>query len=221
MRVLSRLAVIAFLLLAPTLGRAAPIEELVEERARLDYADSLPDAGHFDISVKDALEGEAVLLADFWMDVPSGRFLANAVLDTGEVQRIGGLALVSVPVPVPARRLMPDSIIHQDDLVMSALPVGRVGAYVVTDPSEVVGKQVRRHLPAGRPIQQQSIIRPLLIDRGERVDIHFSDGLLALVAPGRALDDAHEGQLVRIVNLISNKTVTGIATADGTVEIPR
>ncbi len=42
---------------------------------------------------------------------------------------------------------------------------------------------------------------------------------LALRSPGRALSDAHEGQEIRIVNLISNKTVIGIATGDGTVEI--
>lgn len=221
MRALSLIAVLAVLLLAPTLGRAVPIEVLIEERARTDYAAALPDAGDFDVSLKDTLVGEVVVLADFWMDVPSGRFLANAVLDNGDVQRIGGLALVTVPVPVPARRLLPDAIVQEDDLVISALPVGRVGAYVVTDPSEVIGKQVRRHLPAGRPIQRQSIIRPLVIDRGEQVEIHFSDGLLAVVAPGRALGDAHEGQQLRIVNLISNKTVTGIATGDGIVEITR
>ena len=221
MRALSLIAVLAVLLLAPTLGRAVPIEVLIEERARTDYASTLPDAGDFDVSLKDTLAGEVVLLADFWMDVPSGRFLANAVLDNGDVQRIGGLALVTVPVPVPARRLLPDTIVQEEDLVIIALPIGRVGAYVVTDPSEVVGKQVRRHLPVGRPIQRQSIIRPLVIDRGEQVEIHFSDGLLAVVAPGRALGDAHEGQQLRIVNLISNKTVTGIATGDGIVEITR
>ncbi len=205
------------LLLGPAL--AAPVGVLVEERARSDYADSLPPEGEFEVTVKDAPKGEVVTLAEFWMDPRSGKFLANAVLETGDVQRIGGLALITLPVPVPTRRLLPDDIIMEDDLTVMRLPVGRVGAYVETEIDEVIGKQVRRVLTPGRPIQTQSIIHPLVISRGDRVEISFSDGLLDLRSPGRALSDAHEGQEVRIVNLISNKTVTGIATGEGTVEI--
>ena len=205
------------LLAGPAL--AAPLGVLVEERARSDYADSLPPEGEFEVTIKDAPKGEVVTLAEFWMDPRSGKFLANAVLETGDVQRIGGLALVTLPVPVPVRRLLPDDIIMEDDLAVARMPVGRVGAYVETDLEEVIGKQVRRVLTPGRPIQTQSIINPLVISRGDQVEISFSDGLLALRSPGRALSDAHEGQEIRIVNLISNKTVIGIATGDGTVEI--
>jgi flagellar basal body P-ring formation protein FlgA len=205
------------LLAGPAL--AAPLGVLVEERARSDYADSLPPEGEFEVTIKDAPKGEVVTLAEFWMDPRSGKFLANAVLETGDVQRIGGLALVTLPVPVPVRRLLPDDIIMEDDLAVARMPVGRVGAYVETELEEVIGKQVRRVLTPGRPIQTQSIINPLVISRGDQVEISFSDGLLALRSPGRALSDAHEGQEIRIVNLISNKTVIGIATGDGTVEI--
>ena len=205
------------LLAGPALS--APVGVLVEERARADYADSLPLDGEFEITVKVAPKGKVVTLAEFWMDPRSGKFLANAVLETGDVQRIEGLALVTLPVPVPTRRLLPEEIVMEDDLTIMRMPVGRVGAYVVTDIEDVIGKQVRRVLTPGRPIQTQSIIYPLVISRGDRVEISFSDGLLALIAPGRALGDAHEGQEIRIVNLISNKTVTGIATGEGTVEI--
>lgn len=198
---------------------AAPLAVLVEERARSDYADSLPPEGAFEITVKELPKGEVLTLAEFWMEPRSGKFLANAVLENGDVQRIGGLALITLPVPVPTRRLLPEEIIMEDDLTVMRLPVGRVGAYVETEIEEVIGKQVRRVLTPGRPIQAQSIIHPLVISRGDRVEISFSDGLLALRSPGRALSDAHEGQEVRIVNLISNKTVTGIATGAGTVEI--
>ncbi|MEP2846402.1 MAG: flagella basal body P-ring formation protein FlgA, partial [Alphaproteobacteria bacterium] len=66
---------------------SAPIGVLVEERARTDYADSLPQDGEFEITVKDAPADAVLTLAEFWMDPRSGKFLANAVLETGEVQR--------------------------------------------------------------------------------------------------------------------------------------
>ncbi|MBW4961660.1 flagellar basal body P-ring formation chaperone FlgA [Sulfitobacter sp. CW3] len=219
MRYLAAILMALVMLAGPALS--APINVLIEERARADYGSDLPDAGEFDITVKDTLLGDVVTLAEFWMDVRTGKFLANAVLSNGDIQRIAGLAQITVPVPVPNRRLLPDEIVSEADLAMVRLPMGRIGSYVVTDATEVVGKQVRRILSPGRPIQAQSIIQPLIIGRGDRVEIHFSDGILALSSPGRALSDAHRGQEIRIVNLISNKTVTAVATGDGTVEIKR
>ena len=55
----------------------------------------------------------------------------------------------------------------------------------------------------------------------DRVSIRYSDGRLALTAPGRAMEDAHREQELSIVNLVSNNLVTGIARAEGVVEIIR
>ncbi|SFT09013.1 flagella basal body P-ring formation protein FlgA [Sulfitobacter marinus] len=219
MRFFAALFTAVVLLAGPAL--AASVNVLIEERARADYGLDLPEMGEFDILVKDTLQGDVAALAEFWMDPRTGKFLANAVLSTGDVQRISGLAQITIPVPVPNRRLLPGEIVGEADLVVARLPMGRIGSYTITRPAEVTGKQVRRVLSPGRPIQTQSIIQPLIIDRGDWVDIHFSDGVLALSSPGRALSDAHKGQEIRILNLISNKTVLAVATGDGTVEIQR
>ena len=219
MRVLTIIGLFLLALAQPAL--AAPVAVLIEERARADYAADLPDDSAFEVILAEQPQADVVTLAEFWMDVPSGKFLVNAVLSTGTVQRLSGLAVVSIPVPVPNRRILPDEIIGEDDLVSANLPMGQAQGYIVTAADDVIGKQVRRMLSPGRPIQAQSVIQPLVVTRGDRVDIVFSDGLLSLSSPGRALGDAHRGQEVRIVNLVSNKTVTAVATGDGTVEILR
>jgi flagella basal body P-ring formation protein FlgA len=147
--------------------------------------------------------------------------VAEVVRESAAVERISGLALVTVPVPVPARRLMPDEIIGEADLVTISLPMGRLNDFSVTDPADLVGQQVRRMLPEGRPVMVQSVMAPLVIDRGERVRIRFDDGAIVLTAPGRALNDAASGDTVRVVNLVSNLSLVGIAQADGTVEVTR
>jgi flagella basal body P-ring formation protein FlgA len=67
----------------------------------------------------------------------------------------------------------------------------------------------------------QSVSKPIIIDRGDRISIRYDDGLLALSAPGKALGDAHEGQEIRVVNLASNTSLTGVAVEKGIVEIIR
>jgi flagella basal body P-ring formation protein FlgA len=54
-----------------------------------------------------------LLISRFWIDAATGQFVAEVVRESAAVERISGLALVTVPVPVPARRLMPDEIIGE------------------------------------------------------------------------------------------------------------
>jgi flagella basal body P-ring formation protein FlgA len=220
---LSRLLLLLTLLLvpmAPDDARAEALEVLIEEQARTHYGASFPDAGVFDITVQGDLT-EAVVIPDYWMDPRTGQFIANIVTESGELRRISGLALLTVPVPVPLRRMMPDEIVAREDLQVLHLPHARVHAFAVTALEDVVGMQVRRLLAQGRPIMQQSVMQPRIIDRGDRVAIHYRDGPLKLVAPGRALGDAHRGQEVKIVNLTSNTSIVATAAAEGIVEVLR
>ena len=81
--------------------------------------------------------------------------------------------------------------------------------------------QVRRMLAQGRPVMRQSVMEPLVIGRGDKVNILYDDGRLVVTAPGRALTDAHRGQDVRIVNLVSNNALTAVAREEGLVEVIR
>ncbi len=132
-----------------------------------------------------------------------------------------GWQLWSLSVPVPVRRLMPGDIVGDTDLRPIDLPSSRIGAFTITDPSELVGMQVRSLLTEGRAVMAQAVMQPLVVGRGSLVSIRYSDGALELSAPGRALGDAHRGQEVRIVNLVSNTAVVAIAIADGIVEVSR
>ncbi len=91
----------------------------------------------------------------------------------------------------------------------------------MTEARDLVGMQVKRLLTQGRPVMTQSITKPVIIDRGDRISIRYDDGLLSLSAPGKALDDAHMGQEIRIVNLVSNTSLTGVAVEKGIVEVLR
>lgn len=220
-RVVAAVAALALVALGPAPGWAAPLVELIEEKARDSAGPAMPPQGRFDISIQSSAPQEALLISAWWIDPATGRFIANAVTESGQVHRINGMATLIVAVPVPVRRLMPGEIVAASDLGMIDLPAGRIGAFAVIDPAELIGMQVRSLLTEGRPVMVQAVMEPLVIGRGSLVTIRYSDGALELSAPGRALGDAHRGQEVRIVNLVSNTAVVGIATADGIVEVTR
>ncbi len=202
-------------------ANAEALDVLIQEEAAEVYGSAMPDNGTFDVLLQTNGPKEAVVISAFWMDRNTGQFVANAATKDGKLKRVKGMAILSIEVPVPARRILPDEIITAQDIVTERLPYARVGSYAVTNADDVIGKQVQRLLPKGRPIMMQSIIDRLIIDRGDKVEIRYSDGPITLTAPGRALADASQGQEIKIVNLVGNTILVGIASAEGIVEIIR
>lgn len=215
-RIILVLLSIAFLHSA---AAAETIDVLVSERAAEFYGAEMPDNGNFIVSMQTDTQSQAIVISDYWMDKRTGQFIANLVTNNGSTQRISGAATLTIPVPVPTRRVMPDEILSNADLQIISLPYRRVGAFAVTDLKDLTGMQVKRVLALGRPVMIQSVTPPIIIDRGDRVSIKFSSGALSLAAPGKAISSAYLNQDVRVVNLVSNKTIIGIARENGVVEV--
>lgn len=200
-------------------AQAASVSDLVAERAEQEFGAAMPQRGYFDIRMQDLAIDQGEYIREFWIDQQTGKFIANVVTETADVYRVWGAAVLTVPVPVPMERKMPDEIVTEADIRIVEMPWGRLGAFAIDDPEELVGMQVRRMLVPGRPVPRHSVIPPIIIARGDKVKIKLKHGALQLVAKGRAVTDAHLGQDVRVVNLSSNKTITAIARQEGIVEV--
>jgi len=99
---------------------------------------------------------------------------------------------------------------------LSALP----GGYE-TAAEHLVGKQLRRALTAGAVVAPQSVKALPLIRQGEAVTLVIRRGGMEVSSSGVALNDAEQGQRVRVRNEASQKVVEGTATASGRVEVGR
>ncbi|WP_235602308.1 flagellar basal body P-ring formation chaperone FlgA [Sulfitobacter geojensis] len=221
MRALSSMMVLASLCLLalPASANTMKVADLIEERALSALEQQIPANGRIDIRMAEGAIHEGEFIKEFWIDPDSGQFIANVVTAYGETHRVWGLAVMTVKVPVPARRIMPEEIVTAADVTLVEMPLQRVGTFAIASAEKLVGQQVRRMLVAGRPVPRQSVIPPVIVSRGEKVKILLSYGGLQLTAAGRAMADAHAGQEIRVVNLSSNKAISAIATTPGTVEV--
>lgn len=198
---------------------AEPFTTLVKEKSEQEFGLQMPTNGQFEIKLFNTEDFDAHLITDFQLDKNSGQFIASAIREDGKETRVAGLSMLTISVPVPVRRIMPDEIISEEDVVMDKILQGRVGVFSIQNKDDLLGKQSRRMLAQGRPVAEQSVTPPIIIDKGERVEIVYTDGDMTLRAPGKALDEAYKGKEIRIVNLISNKTLVGIAQSQDRVEI--
>ena len=123
----------------------------------------------------------------------------------------------TVDTPVLARAVDKGQLLSEADFTIAPLGAGTArGALAVADAR---GMEAARRLQAGAPVRATDIIRPQLVRRGEPVTITVVDGGLKITAQGRALSNGAAGDLVRVVNLSSSRTLDGIVEKAGVVRI--
>ncbi|UCV08868.1 flagellar basal body P-ring formation chaperone FlgA [Dechloromonas denitrificans] len=96
---------------------------------------------------------------------------------------------------------------------VSSLPTG-----VVTDPEMAIGKTLRNSLGAGQALRSDQLQAPLVVRQGMSVRLISRGSGFAVSAEGKAVNNAAEGQMVQ-VRMNSGQTLSGIAQADGSVEV--
>lgn len=201
---------------APTL---TPVTRLIAEKATAATGAAMPPSASYEVELAPGSIESGTLVSAFRMDPASGAFAANVETQAGETWRVTGLATLMMPVPVPVRRILPDAILTKQDFAVVKLPYQQLNSFTVTSLRRLDGMQVRRVLTAGRPVMEQSVSPPIVVSQGDRVSIEYRKGRMQLTAPGRAITSAEADHEVRVINLVSNRTVTGIARAAGVVEV--
>lgn len=205
-------------LLIPHAAFAEDAVALIKEHIHFETADTLPEGVDFKITKLPTIT-DALQLQAFWIDQSTGQFVADVLRESGDVQRVSGFAIATLRVPAPTRQIQPGEILRANDLMEIEVPVNRINRFAVTDKATLVGQEVKRMLSKGRLIMAQSVMAPRVVERGQRVKISFSDAGMNLTANGKALNDASQGEEVKVVNLSSNLSVFGVAVADGVVEV--
>ncbi len=128
---------------------------------------------------------------------------------------LAGLAATPAPADtlVAARTVRALSIISPGDLAVVDAEVP--GA--LTDPAEALGLEARAVLYEGRPIRPADVGPAATVERNGLVALVFQLDGLTITAEGRALGRGGPGDILRVMNLASRATVSGVVAADGRV----
>lgn len=116
---------------------------------------------------------------------------------------------------VAARTLRPQSILQPGDVML----VPGVAGGVLSSEEEALGQETRVVLYEGRAIRATDVGPVTLVERNQIVPLAYRSGALTILTDGRALDRGGAGDVIRVMNLSSRSTVTGIVTADGYIRV--
>ena len=118
---------------------------------------------------------------------------------------------------VAARTLRSHTIIGPKDVLAKEIVVD--GAFERVE--NVIGQEARVSLYAGRPIRFEDIGPAAIIERNQIVMLVYQRRGLRIAADARALGRGGVGDLIRVMNLTSRTTISGIIGADGVITVGR
>ena len=150
----------------------------------------------------------------------SGQFSARFMVSGQSTPLdVNGRADLVVAVPHLVTSLSANDVIRPEDVEMRKVPVrtADTGSYSRLD--QVIGQQIKRPARAGKMLQPGDLQSPAMIARNQAVTIVYRSGALTLTVKGQALDDAAGGETLQVLNLMSNKVLSAVATDQGLVTI--
>ena len=138
---------------------------------------------------------------------------------TEAVKPVSGHYEGVVSVPVLIRQLRAGDIIEPTDLTTRDLPTRSVRKDTITDVSRLIGQSPRNTISGARPISSTEISAPIVIKKGELVDLSYTTSHMFIKTTGVALEDGEQGGSVRVKNQKTDKSVTGRVISAGKVEV--
>ena len=125
---------------------------------------------------------------------------------------------VNGPYLASTKALTAGQALTQADFTVMNGDLTQMPAGVATDASQVVGKTLSSPVAAGQAIRADLLRTPNAILSGQNVKVISEGTGFRVAADGKAVNNAAVGQVAQ-VRMNSGQTISGIARADGSVEI--
>ncbi|MBT3534653.1 MAG: flagellar basal body P-ring formation protein FlgA [Rhodospirillaceae bacterium] len=156
-------------------------------------------------------EGRMPRIENLSFDSDGGAFRASIRSDfsNGEVQSqaLRGRVDFVARVPVPSRSIRKGQEITQADIKWTELNIRVLSSETIEHPDQIIGLAASRNLRQNQPLKPSDLREPVIVAKGTVVTVSLKSGGLSLSGMGRALEDGSQGEIIRIMNLQSKRTV--------------
>ncbi|MBP2627201.1 MAG: flagella basal body P-ring formation protein FlgA [Firmicutes bacterium] len=122
-------------------------------------------------------------------------------------------------VAVVTGQVSPGEMLTTEKVGYERKDIGRLGAGYFTDINKVIGLVARRTLIPSIVLTDSMLAKPLLIKRGNMVNIIARTGNIEITVPGLAMQDGSVGQLIKVQNIGSTKLMVAKVLDGSTVQV--
>ena len=134
-------------------------------------------------------------------------------------RNVYGTVYEMAQVPVPNRLISAGEVVNANDIEWQAVQLGRLANNSLTDTQQVIGYMAKRPLKAGQVLRMSDLVMAPVMKKNDLVRIVVQSGQMTLSVQGKVMQDAAIGQTVRVVNVSSNRQLSGTVVDAGTVAV--
>ncbi|RDE22383.1 flagella basal body P-ring formation protein FlgA [Motiliproteus coralliicola] len=151
----------------------------------------------------------------------SGAFTIKAECDYPRrwSRYLHGQIALTRPVLVSTRPLAKGSQLSTDDLRLAWRDQGQLHGGYFDQLQAVIGFELKRSINADRPITPSLLRPPVLIKRGDSVNIQAGRGGVSVQMTGTAIEDGRKGQQIRVRNNRSGREIRARVIDSGLVSV--
>ncbi len=149
---------------------------------------------------------EATLVA------PSKDMPLKTIHVSGAVKRL-------IDVPVLRSAMQQGYVIGQRDIEMISMREGDLDDDTILSADDLVGMTPRRMVTQGKPLKINELEAPQIVGRGDLVVMSVNHKGLKLTSQAKALEDGAKGDVIRVSNVSSSKTLNAIITGEREVRV--
>lgn len=194
-------------------------------QARIGSANELDvalDGGDLEFDLPTDVEN-SVAVSGINFNAASSRFAAILVAPADGpplVERtVYGTVYEMAQVPVPSRLISAGEVVSAADLQWQPVQIARLANNSLTDAQQVVGHMAKRPLKAGQVLRSSDLALAPAVKKNDLVRVVVQTGQMTLSVQGKVLQDAAIGQTVRVLNVTSNRQLSGTVLDGGTVAV--
>ncbi len=122
-------------------------------------------------------------------------------------------------VAVATRPLARGIPVTAEDISFEQREIGRLTSGYFETGKRLLGRAPKRSLPRGAVISPRELDIQKVIRKGSRISIVAETNGVSVRMPGKALEDAGEGEQIQVENLSSRRTITGTVLGPETVKV--
>ncbi|MBI2239698.1 MAG: flagellar basal body P-ring formation protein FlgA [Magnetospirillum gryphiswaldense] len=189
-------------------------------------------AGAFDIEISNrsalnvmvpAGSANIVNVRDVALDIRNNRFSATVEVDGAAAaairQRVNGRVFPVTRVPVLSRGLSRGDIINEADIKWVDMRADLSRRDILVDLDQIVGQEPRMQLRPDAPLRASDLRRPVLVERNAMVTVSLKTANMSLTSQAKAQDAGGKGDIIRILNMQSKRTVEAVVEGPGLVSV--
>lgn len=164
-----------------------------------------------------------IAVRDVVWDARNARFQAMVEMPAGSPQalrqKITGRVFPVTKLPVLTRTFGRGEVISEKDVEWLEVRDDMARRDVAQDVSQLIGQEPRYQVRARMPVRLAELQRPIMVQRGSLVTVSVRTPFMTLTTQGRAMEDGGKGDVIRISNAQSKRTIEAIIDGPGTAVV--